>query len=42
MAASMDARRTETAVCEGNAVGFAVARAFKPGWIVKQEKESAP
>ena len=42
LAASMDARRTETAVCGGNAVGFVADRAFRPGWIEKQEKESAP
>ena len=42
LAASMDARRTETAVCGENADGFAVDRAFRPGWIGKQEKESAP
>ena len=36
------AQRTETAVCGGNAVGFAADRAFRPGWIGKQEKESAP
>jgi len=38
LAVSMDTRRTKTAVCGGNAGDFAVDRAFRPGWIVKQEK----
>ena len=38
LAVSMDTRRTKTAVCGGNVGDFAVDRAFRPGWIVKQEK----